>query len=1094
MADKNFRVHNGLDVGVANITASTGDANVGNLRINSNTIKSSTGNTAITLSDKDVTVLGNLTVQGTRTSVGTSDLIVQDSIINLHTASNLEPLTTDDSRDIGLGIHYYKTSDKFAFIGWSNSNQSLDYIVDGTESIGGTFTGTYGTFRGATFDSQATIGTAPFAIKSTTQVANLNAAVAGNLINGNSNVIVNANSNVTISVSSTANVLTVTSTGANISGTLNTGTGNANVGNLGTGTVIATTANLTTINSGLLQNGTSNVTVNSSGNVNISVGGNMLTITSTGANIAGTLNTGTGNANVGNLGVTTVLATNVNASSNVNAVTAVNSPAHVNGNSSVNIAANSSVTITATSSATLVVTNVSANVTGNIIVSGDILPTANNSGNIGSSILRFNKLYLAGSTIDLAGQTISSNASGMQLTGNITTSTLTANVADGTAPIIVNSTTRIANLNVAVAGNLINGTSNVVVTSSGNITVGSAGNAAILTVTGTGANIAGYANISLGSITAAQSILAKSVTWNNASVTFTALSTSITDTASAAGSNIADWQVGGSSKFSVNKAGNTSIAGTMNVTGNANIGNLGTSTVIATTANLTTINSGLVQNSTSNVTIASAGNVSTFIGGNATAQLVVTATGANIAGTANVVGAITGGNVSTTGANGTVTSNNSTTSGAATGNLNVGTVTGNLGRRALAATFTDNSAIASATIGNAAAHAIDIPTLAAANLTVTATNAASFYIAGAPTSGTNLTITNPYALLVGAGNVNIAGTGAASSSTTGVLRVGGGVGIAGNIYVGTNANITGTANIGANLTAGNVSASLLTGTLTTASQPNITALGTITTLVATTANLTTINSGLLQNGTSNVTLTTSGNISTFIGGNVTAQLVVTATGANIAGNANVGNLGTATVIATTANLTTINGALHQNGNSNITITANSNVTIAVTAANSYTFATGSFAPSANATVQLGLTGARWSNIWGLASSAQYADLAEYYLGDISYEPGTVLEFGGNNEVTICSTIMSTKIAGVVSTNPGFIMNDGDLQETSIPVALQGRVPTKVVGKVSKGDMMISAGNGYAVSCSSPVIGSVIGKALADFDGSEGMIEVVVGRL
>ena len=288
--------------------------------------------------------------------------------------------------------------------------------------------------------------------------------------------------------------------------------------------------------------------------------------------------------------------------------------------------------------------------------------------------------------------------------------------------------------------------------------------------------------------------------------------------------------------------------------------------------------------------------------------------------------------------------------------MNVGTVTGNLGRRALAATFTDNSAIASATIGNAAAHAIDIPTLAAANLTVTATNAASFYIAGAPTSGTNLTITNPYALLVGAGNVNIAGTGAASSSTTGVLRVGGGVGIAGNIYVGTNANITGTANIGANLTAGNVSASLLTGTLTTASQPNITALGTITTLVATTANIT--------------------------------------------GNANVGNVGTGTIIATTANLTTINGALHQNGNSNITITANSNVTIAVTAANSYTFATGSFAPSANATVQLGLTGARWSNIWGLASSAQYADLAEYYLGDISYEPGTVLEFGGNNEVTI----------------------------------------------------------------------------------------------
>jgi len=439
VADKNFRVHNGLDVGVANITASTGDANVGNLRINSNTIKSSTGNTAITLSDKDITVLGNLTVQGTRTEVGTSDLIVQDSIINLHTQPNLAPLTTDDGRDIGLAFHYYKTSDKLAFLGLANDSQAIEYYSDGTEGVGGTFTGTYGTFRGATFDSQAMTGTAPFAIKSTTQVANLNAAVAGNLVNGNSNVIVNANSNVTISVAGTANVITVTSTGANISGTLNTGTGNANVGNLGTGTVIATTANLTTINSGLLQNGTSNVTVNSSGNVNISVGGNVLTITSTGANIAGTLNTGTGNANVGNLGVTTVLATNVNASSNVNAITAVNSPAVVNGNSSVNIAANSNVTITATSNATMVITATGANITGYANVTGNLY-----AGNVLTDNYKF---------------------------------------ANGTAFSV--DTTQI-----------VNGNSNVKVAANSNVTVSVAGNANVVTVTGTGANISGYANVS----------------------------------------------------------------------------------------------------------------------------------------------------------------------------------------------------------------------------------------------------------------------------------------------------------------------------------------------------------------------------------------------------------------------------------------------------------------------------------------------------------------------------------------------------------------------------------------------------------------------
>jgi hypothetical protein len=63
------------------------------------------------------------------------------------------------------------------------------------------------------------------------------------------------------------------------------------------------------------------------------------------------------------------------------------------------------------------------------------------------------------------------------------------------------------------------------------------------------------------------------------------------------------------------------------------------------------------------------------------------------------------------------------------------------------------------------------------------------------------------------------------------------------------------------------------------------------------------------------------------------------------------------------------------------------------------------------------------------------------------------------------------------------------------IALQGRVPCRVKGKVRKGDMMISAGNGYAKAATSePKMGTVIGKALANFDGEEGVIEVVIGRL
>ena len=74
------------------------------------------------------------------------------------------------------------------------------------------------------------------------------------------------------------------------------------------------------------------------------------------------------------------------------------------------------------------------------------------------------------------------------------------------------------------------------------------------------------------------------------------------------------------------------------------------------------------------------------------------------------------------------------------------------------------------------------------------------------------------------------------------------------------------------------------------------------------------------------------------------------------------------------------------------------------------------------------------------------------------------------------------------------MNADCRGEFVVPLALQGRVPCKVLGPVSKGDMMVSAGNGFARAEESPKIGSVIGKALEDFNGDSGIIEVVVGRL
>jgi hypothetical protein len=74
------------------------------------------------------------------------------------------------------------------------------------------------------------------------------------------------------------------------------------------------------------------------------------------------------------------------------------------------------------------------------------------------------------------------------------------------------------------------------------------------------------------------------------------------------------------------------------------------------------------------------------------------------------------------------------------------------------------------------------------------------------------------------------------------------------------------------------------------------------------------------------------------------------------------------------------------------------------------------------------------------------------------------------------------------------MNSGQNYENGVIVALAGRVPTKVTGRVNKGDMMVSAGNGHAQACTTPAIGSILGKALEDFDGANGVIEVVVGKL
>ena len=132
-----------------------------------------------------------------------------------------------------------------------------------------------------------------------------------------------------------------------------------------------------------------------------------------------------------------------------------------------------------------------------------------------------------------------------------------------------------------------------------------------------------------------------------------------------------------------------------------------------------------------------------------------------------------------------------------------------------------------------------------------------------------------------------------------------------------------------------------------------------------------------------------------------------------------------------------------------------------------------------------------------STQAQYADIAERYLGDARYDPGTVVSFGGNREVTMSQTDASNKVAGVVTTNPAYLMNSQLQDDLAVDVALQGRVPVKIVGPVGKGDMLVSTVQGRARAEADPQIGTVIGKSLEDFtatpENPESVIEVVIGK-
>jgi hypothetical protein len=316
---------------------------------------------------------------------------------------------------------------------------------------------------------------------------------------------------------------------------------------------------------------------------------------------------------------------------------------------------------------------------------------------------------------------------------------------------------------------------------------------------------------------------------------------------------------------------------------------------------------------------------------------------------------------------------------------------------------------------------------------------------------------------------------ASTSSSTGALRVNGGIGLLGNLNVGGNFNLVG------NITIGGTGSTTSTSTLVIENPMNFLAnsnpsnnqdIGMVGQYVSGSTKYT----GIVRQASTGSWRVFDG-LGTVPTTTVSWNDVVNAD--LITGSANIANV-------TSASSTTT-GALKVAGGVGIakSMYIGGDGTTAITH-------TGHIIPSANLSYNLGSSTAWYGTYYGISTQAKYADLAENYQADSNYQYGTVLMFGGDKEVTI-ATADTKAVAGVVSQNPAHLMNGALGGQNVVPLALQGRVPCNVVGPIKKGDLLVSAGFGYAKANNNAQVGQVIGKALSDFPGAKGQIEVVVGR-
>jgi len=858
------------------------------------------------------------------------------------------------------------------------------------------------------------------------------------------------------------------------------------------------------------------------GNANITVGSvsNVAVFSSSGLDIAGNTSI-SGNATIGNLTVTGVVAANVtfgnvNTTGNITILrdASAGQPTMRFQDTDTTGVAGQILGAVEWFTSDFTAPGVSAAVRATLVDTGGNSNVQILTGTPGSLAARVTVLHTGNVGIaNTAPDTTFGVTGTAYISGN---TTVAANIAGGnlTTPGLITAAGNITGANLITSG-LLTVTGNVIsgnVNTAGQITAGAAG------ITATG-NIRGGNLVSDGSITSTGNVTGDNfntqgqvsaqgnVIANNISVG-NVMSTGILN----ASSNVsATGNVTGS---------NLVTGGAVTAVGDVTGGNITTGGIVTAVGNITTGayfvgDGGFLSNITaiSNVTTSQITNGTTvmaiagpngdiFATVNAVGNvLVITTSGISVAGAASATGNIIGGNVNTVGIL------------SATGNVNGGNVNAGIGNFVTVIGAANATNLTSGTVpsdrltgtytinitGNASGTAATVTDPAQANITSLGT-LTSLSVSGNIVSGNVST----GGLITATGNVNTsAGVSATGNISGGNLLISGAIvdsaqldiqtsaananivltpNGTGNVNISTRLSVTGNISTTANIAAGNLSGSNIAGTLTTAAQNNITSVGTLTSLTVT-GN---INGNLAGTATTSVNATT---VTANAQPNITS--LGTLTSLSVTGNITSGNLSGTSIVGTLTtssqtNITSVGtlGSLSVTGN-----IVGGNLITAGLASLSSIVKTGS-----NAVGNIGSASNYFNQVFATATTALYADLAEKYTADQFYLPGTVVSFGGTAEVTTSTTVNDRRIAGVVSAKPSYLMNAGLEADYTAVVALQGRVPCLVQGPVAKGDMMVSAGNGRAQACDNPLTGAVIGKALENFDGDQGTIEVVVGRI